>query len=954
MASTTLSIRSVQVHKSKIRSSCRATHLRQATRHYYWASRFGKPYAGSHIYKQHTYSSRYIKYRPSSELQCSQNVKDAPSFLPSARLSSSWRNGNSPKSNEDEEWGKASQEAWKEAKEQWRDMREMMDKDSELSLKLLRDFIEKDQYKALLGSRELAWTPWKDFERWFGYAKSHNHWADTLVQDKQTAKGKDTPRSTRYWKEKSTSQASPEEWRSTDKGIRYEFDRVFGNGRKHSGREVSNETSKEQQPTKSNDVSHSSGSWMEKDNPQASRDEGCGIAKTSVLEEFTIDPITMRRVPKIQPKSDSSHSDASNLASASKLEDEAKTVPMKRFEPETMTDLNKQEIQALQPNTESADVKLSGFAVQPWLVKEGFTDNASRSAEVFEPQRNAHENRSGLTYSKIQPSLNRTAMSSGALTKPLECYISENRAEDLDLLRASDVRAASGHIKKKPQLSSEQAQERREILENSFAKAERNYANDMQFALEGLAESQIANTKRQETAPKDHIATAKDSEQLSHYSQLQCQMKLAAKLLKDARRSVADQMYAIKVEPQREAYDELENARCQQLSAVNQVFEGSQSLRDSVGPVDPEATARRRRDMDLVRQNLNINKAKHKSISGNHKQPMSDFTRGVEMPCVQKLSIPVPELEVSESETKTTPMKIEKSSEPSEPIPNLAVPKVDTATIAMEVPSLKEDIFPSSMKVDNGTSSSRNVDEPKPENPYLYSILALDRATSEVRCATTTSSIEEAISPIRSASSILTHLDKPWLYFKYMEVLEKEGYRLVSGNRGNLIYRKKLLDEMPSADINSASSVSDTTQSGEGYSDAENIARVLRPVREEPVFSGPPTPQERIIRAYQRANRAWPAIEEQLAARGQAGENSRHGARDSEGKTSRRNKVRRSLRGFLNKVGTVGVAVLVCYLVGLTHNNKIQRDADSKEKEKQIELERQMREKEKETVRRWF
>lgn len=430
-------------------------------------------------------------------------------------------------------------------------------------------------------------------------------------------------------------------------------------------------------------------------------------------------------------------------------------------------------------------------------------------------------------------------------------------------------------------------------------------------------------------------------------------------------RFLAFSMHAMEWEAQREAYDEFENRQRKQLSAAKQIFEGSQTLRESVNPGDTEATARRKRDIDLVREIRSIYEAQYRPINVKHKQhelpPFgSDVVSEVEMPCVQELPHAIPEMEPtvpkSEAEKKITSMKISKSKESVSSLSKPAVPKPSTERAAIEPPKLHDPSSLISNKPDNGTSNGHATDQPKPENPYLYSILALDRSTGEVKCATTTSSIQEATSPIRSASSILTHFDKPWLYFKYMEILEKERYRLVSGNRTTLVYRKKLLDEPHSANFNLADSTPDATSLGGDHSKVEDTPRVLRAIREEPVFSGPPTPQERIIRAYQRANRAWPAIEEQLAAQEKLTESIHHGSRDSEGKPARRSKARRSLRGLLGRMGTVVVAVMVCYLVGVMHDNKVQRDADRKAKEegKHAELERQVREKEKKTTRSWF
>ena len=177
------------------------------------------------------------------------------------------------------------------------------------------------------------------------------------------------------------------------------------------------------------------------------------------VEEYTIDPITMRKVAQSRSNLATGpikQQDAPNQIPKphKPIDGDTTEIPVKKFVPEQpMTDLSEEEIKALAPKAISPPPP-SGFATQPWLAQEGFLEDASNTNAVAQPKEARPTKNSSI--SDPMASFDKRAR------KLPQYNAEENRSEDIDLLRASDVRAASGHLKKPSLLEEKQHEKNRE------------------------------------------------------------------------------------------------------------------------------------------------------------------------------------------------------------------------------------------------------------------------------------------------------------------------------------------------------------------------------------------------------------------------------------------------------------------------------------------------------------
>ena len=199
--------------------------------------------------------------------------------------------------------------------------------------------------------------------------------------------------------------------------------------------------------------------------------------------DYTIDLIAMRKVARKAPVSSTGSSQPIHALHASsgapKVSSDTNQIPVKRYVAKvSMTDLGKDEIKALTSKNRSRPSPL-GFATQPWLVREGFIGEIKAKASLANgPNRESSEKATQPTTTgptRIESAIDRLTASSDPARK-LQYRAEENRTEDVDLLRASDVRATSGHLTA-PSLSSlkgnEADRERHRIrLEKHFGLAQ--------------------------------------------------------------------------------------------------------------------------------------------------------------------------------------------------------------------------------------------------------------------------------------------------------------------------------------------------------------------------------------------------------------------------------------------------------------------------------------------------
>ncbi|MCJ1253750.1 hypothetical protein MMC24_001562 [Lignoscripta atroalba] len=226
------------------------------------------------------------------------------------------------------------------------------------------------------------------------------------------------------------------------------------------------------------------------------------IAPFSMLEsseDYDIDPISMRKVPR--RSSDRVDTESRNNKDAGinipvKIFVEHKVNPGAFSDKVTPLSTPENGSSKRTTSTSSGKADSSFSSAEDWLAQEGFRFR-KQQVKVSEPMEKVIRQPDITTAPfqikrpKIESSLDRHIRTSEANLAPtveesrplLQYNAEENKAEDVDLLRASDVRAASGIPRRPQKESEEEKQVRRKKLEQDFEKRpqdlETKYAEEL-------------------------------------------------------------------------------------------------------------------------------------------------------------------------------------------------------------------------------------------------------------------------------------------------------------------------------------------------------------------------------------------------------------------------------------------------------------------------------------------
>ncbi|ROT43031.1 hypothetical protein SODALDRAFT_28997 [Sodiomyces alkalinus F11] len=99
---------------------------------------------------------------------------------------------------------------------------------------------------------------------------------------------------------------------------------------------------------------------------------------------------------------------------------------------------------------------------------------------------------------------------------------------------------------------------------------------------------------------------------------------------------------------------------------------------------------------------------------------------------------------------------------------------------------------------DDGASAGAKQTK-KDEEPSQYKILAYDPTLETVVMAETTSTVPDTMAPL-SPAEVLQRLSNPVKFFPHLELVGEEGYEMISGS-GNVLVLRKVRDGKPSSHI---------------------------------------------------------------------------------------------------------------------------------------------------------
>lgn len=174
-------------------------------------------------------------------------------------------------------------------------------------------------------------------------------------------------------------------------------------------------------------------------------------------EEFVIDPITMRKIPRVTPKVERSPPASDNTSA------QGGNIPVKIFNAPSSNIEQASAPKIPTPKTETAQPDK-----QHWLMREGFGQSQEETTPATGKQR-ASPSRMGSAldrhHKKPRPS---TSTAEPTKTGALSYDPKEIRIDDVDLLTASDIRASAGRPRMAVQETAKEKHDRRELLEKDY------------------------------------------------------------------------------------------------------------------------------------------------------------------------------------------------------------------------------------------------------------------------------------------------------------------------------------------------------------------------------------------------------------------------------------------------------------------------------------------------------
>ncbi|KAL9590287.1 MAG: hypothetical protein Q9203_000909 [Teloschistes exilis] len=543
-------------------------------------------------------------------------------------------------------------------------------------------------------------------------------------------------------------------------------------------------------------------------------------------QEYDIDPITMRKVPR-NPTSNSA-----NVTKSPNKSDETVEVPVKPFSGAIApTSSDQSSKNAPEPRSDPARGEKSEES-SGWLVQEGFASEkqslmGSGVDKVKSISRSSPPVENALGRSaRLEPS-NPDAKSE------LSYEPREIQTDDVDLLRTSDVRASSGFAAKHSKESETQKQQRRNTLEARF-EASGKGTLELQWMKELAA-------KRKE---RREVHLKKQRELRSEYLQKEVQaqkaameamrMRRASRLSTSVDESVAhpeqgegdmasnvhefasrDRWYKRKA-PHAAGTEEqmaIQSAKDRSLiREIRGIYEDTYGIIDTKHrqtgtrtptPGPPESTKGAAASPLTSQENRVQRPADGEQRNPQSQEPLSvrekiatlleQFTD--DSRSMQKL-LGAPELTSQiREEIFHRNRSMRNASDGIFEALSSNPPKVSKESVQQAIQATKPSIAVDSQKQSDPVPSSTDISKPC----TVYSVLAYDPSIQQVTTADMSSPGESSSERRLSLSEALSSLTDPAKFLPHLTTLQSQGYEIVSSDTNILVLRKVHKAPLPSA-----------------------------------------------------------------------------------------------------------------------------------------------------------
>ena len=379
-------------------------------------------------------------------------------------------------------------------------------------------------------------------------------------------------------------------------------------------------------------------------------------------EEFMIDPITCRKVPvikisKAHMKEDSLYPRHQSIPTGIP---ESIPIEMKAATTGEEPKSSKQSVSAkLKPSLGSG----RSSRKHNWLVKEGFAMNNNDSSMLYD------------NSAKIQPSLDRVVINNKAQRGSLQYPPRDVTTDDVDLLRASDVRAASGHFKAKSRLSDGETKARSQALEKNWDQTEEAWSRgaadtyhevmDKQRLHSDQRKSGIVSTGLSKSSNLEEFRKAKQ-----RHDELQDEIRETDALLKRARNDVLRDSLAEEAKLIRNSFDAFEGRTRKHMTVASDIQDGLDT-REENPAVEEGGLKSPGQDIKLVDEIRAIYEEDYGMITAEHKQG-SLMTKKVD----RSLSKGAEESDLRTTHSTVSTAKLEE--------PQLYPPTSDASTLTLD------------------------------------------------------------------------------------------------------------------------------------------------------------------------------------------------------------------------------------------------------------------------------
>lgn len=334
-------------------------------------------------------------------------------------------------------------------------------------------------------------------------------------------------------------------------------------------------------------------------------------------EEFIIDPITCRKVPIARTSNENTLPDDVFPVYQPTSNGNMNGIPVKKYRETARRDFksSKQSISTNnQPDLRSGDSPQR----RTWLIKEGFTMGIDKSSILHESSVN------------IQPSLDRLVSKRSEPNASLQYPPRDVTTDDVDLLRASDIRAASGHVKVRPGLSDRETKSRLKALEKDWNQTEKTWSRDVTNIYYEIGEKRrlYSDQKCHDDVPTElsKSSNLEDFRKVKQYhDKLQHDIKMTIPLLEKARNDVLQDSLAEEAKLMKQNFDSFEERCRNHMTAANDgqytvPKTDGHSVSKRVSVIKEEKSGRLNQDSELAKQIRAIYEEKYGEIGIDHKQ----------------------------------------------------------------------------------------------------------------------------------------------------------------------------------------------------------------------------------------------------------------------------------------------------------------------------------------------